>query len=72
MDLGVMHMTLMQKAGVSEIIGRIANELKDEADPYWKMVMEAITKVVATLSASDIDEHLKVCLVDGIIYSFQE
>jgi splicing factor 3B subunit 1 len=48
---------LAQKAGVSEIVGRIVNELKDEAEPYRKMsmVMETITKVVATLGASDID-----------------
>jgi len=63
---------LAQKAGVSEIVGRVVNELKDEAEPYRKMVMETITKVVATLGASDIDERLEVRLVDGIIYSFQE
>jgi splicing factor 3B subunit 1 len=63
---------LAQKAGASEIIGRIVNELKDEAEPYRKMVMETITKVIASLGASDIDEKLEVRLVDGIIYSFQE
>ncbi|EPQ56494.1 ARM repeat-containing protein [Gloeophyllum trabeum ATCC 11539] len=63
---------LAQKAGVSEIVGRIVNDLKDEAEPYRKMVMETITKVVASLGASDIDERLEVRLVDGIIYSFQE
>ncbi|KAI6028260.1 armadillo-type protein [Pisolithus orientalis] len=54
------------------IAGRIMNELKDEAELYCKMVMETITKVVATLSDSDIDKHLEVCLVDGIACSFQE
>ena len=34
--------------------------------------METITKVVAMLGASDIDERLEVRLVDSIIYSFQE
>ncbi|KAH9995093.1 armadillo-type protein [Russula vinacea] len=63
---------LAQKAGASEIIGRIVNELKDEAEPYRKMVMETITKVIASLGASDVDEKLEVRLVDGIIYSFQE
>ena len=63
---------LAQKAGVAEIVGRVVNELKDEAEPYRKMVMETITKVIATLGASDIDERLEVRLVDGIIYSFQE
>ena len=36
------------------------------------MVMETITKVVATLGASNIDERLEMRLIDGIIYSFQE
>jgi splicing factor 3B subunit 1 len=63
---------LARKAGVSEIVGKIVNELKDEAEPYRKMVMETITKVVATLGASDIDERLEMRLVDGITYSFQE
>lgn len=57
---------------MAEIVGRIVNELKDEAEPYRKMVMETITKVIATLGASDIGECLEVRLVDGIIYSFQE
>jgi splicing factor 3B subunit 1 len=63
---------LVQKAGVFEIVGRVVNELEDEAEPYRKMVMETITKVVATLGASTIDERLEMRLVDGIIYSFQE
>jgi splicing factor 3B subunit 1 len=63
---------LAQKAGVAEIVGRIVNELKDEVEPYRKMVMETIMKVVASLEASDIDERLEVRLIDGIIYSFQE
>ena len=64
-------MELVQKAGVSEIVGKIVNELKDEAKPY-RNIMETITKVVATLGASDIDERLEMRLMDGIIYSFQE
>jgi splicing factor 3B subunit 1 len=63
---------LAQKSGVAEICGRIVNDLKDEAEPYRKMVMETITKVVQNLGAADIDERLELRLVDGIIYSFQE
>lgn len=63
---------LAQKAGVSEIVGRLVNDLKDESEPYRKMVMEIITKVVAGLGAADIDERLEVQLIDGIIYAFQE
>lgn len=63
---------LAQKAGVSEIVGRIVDGLKDEAEPYRKMVMETITSIVQSLGAADIDERLEVRLIDGILYSFQE
>lgn len=55
---------LAEKTGVAEIVGRIVNELKDDAEPCRKMVVETITKVVG---ASYIDERLEVRLVDGII-----
>lgn len=29
---------LTQKAGISELVGRILNELKDKVEPYRKMV----------------------------------
>lgn len=62
---------LAQKAGVSDIVGRIANDLKDENEPYRKMVMETIQQVISTLGAADIDERLEVRLIDGLIYAFQ-
>lgn len=63
---------LAQKAGVAEIVGRTVNDLKDESEPYRKMVMETIEKVISSLGAADIDERLEVLLIDGIIYAFQE
>ncbi|KAK4689581.1 splicing factor 3B subunit 1, partial [Tremellales sp. Uapishka_1] len=63
---------LANKGGVAEIVGRICNDLKDESEPYRKMVMETITKVVANVGAADIDERLEVLLIDGIIFAFQE
>ncbi|CAO1617250.1 unnamed protein product [Sympodiomycopsis kandeliae] len=63
---------LSQKTGVTEVVGRIVNELKDENEPFRKMVMETIHKVIESLGAADIDERLEVQLVDGIIYAFQE
>lgn len=63
---------LAQKAGVSEIVGKIVNDLKDDSEPYRKMVMETIQNVIQTLGASDIDERLEERLLDGIIYAFQE
>ena len=63
---------LAQKGGVAEIVGRVCNDLKDESEPFRKMVMETITKVVANVGAADIDERLEVLLIDGIIFAFQE
>lgn len=63
---------LANKAGVTEIVSRIVNDLKDESEPYRKMVMETIEKVISALGANDIDERLEVQLIDGIIYAFQE
>ena len=60
------------KVGASEIIGRIVEDLKDESEPYRKMVMETIEKVIANLSAADIDQRLEEQLIDGILYAFQE
>ena len=59
---------VVQKAGVSEIIGKIVNKLIAEAEPCHNMVMQPITKFVAMLGASDIDKWLKMRLVNGIIY----
>ncbi|KAN0064703.1 U2 snRNP component prp10 [Thecaphora frezii] len=63
---------LAQKTGVAEIVGRIVNELKDESEPFRKMVVETIQKVVASLGTADIDERLQVQLIDGLIYAYQE
>ena len=34
-----------QKVGCSQIVGRIVEDLKDESEPYRRMVMETIDKV---------------------------
>lgn len=62
---------LAQKAGVSEIVGRIVNDLKDENELYRKMVMETIQQVISSLGAADIDERLMKQLLDGVIHAFQ-
>jgi hypothetical protein len=70
-----MHLALALRwlqVGVSEIVGRIVEDLKDEAEPYRRMVMETIDKVVTALGAADIDARLEELLVDGILYAFQE
>ncbi len=58
--------------GVADVVGRVVEDLKEESEPYWRMVMETIEKVVASLGPSDIDACLKELLIDGILYAFQE
>ncbi|RMZ84884.1 hypothetical protein DV738_g139, partial [Chaetothyriales sp. CBS 135597] len=61
-----------QKVGVSEIVERIVNNLKDESEAYRKMTVETIEKVIASLGAADIGERLEERLVDGMLFAFQE
>ena len=63
---------LGQKVGVSEIVERIVNNLKDESEAYRKMTVETVEKVIASLGAADIGERLEERLIDGILFAFQE
>ncbi|KAK2393235.1 splicing factor 3B subunit [Trifolium repens] len=63
---------IANKVGVADIVGRIVEDLKDESEPYRRMVMETIEKVVTNLGSSDIDARLEELLIDGILYAFQE
>lgn len=63
---------LANKVGSSDIITRIVDDLKDDSEPYRRMVMETIRKVLENLGAGDIDDRLEERLIDGILYAFQE
>ena len=63
---------LANKVGSSDIITRIVDDLKDDSEPYRRMVMETIQKVLENLGAGDVDERLEERLIDGILYAFQE
>ena len=63
---------LANKVGAAEIVARVCDDLKDESEPYRRMVMETIEHVVQDLGAADIDERLEEQLIDGILYAFQE
>eukprot|EP00457_Paulinella_chromatophora_P000527 gb/GEZN01000527.1/.p1 GENE.gb/GEZN01000527.1/~~gb/GEZN01000527.1/.p1 ORF type:complete len:1292 (-),score=288.54 gb/GEZN01000527.1/:359-4150(-) len=63
---------LANKVGGAEIVRRIVEDLKDESEPYRKMVMETIEEVLRKLGASDVEPRLEELLIDGILYAFQE
>ena len=47
-------------------------DLKDESEPYRRMVMETITKVIEELGTADVDTRMEELLIDGMLYAFQE
>ena len=63
---------LAEKVGCSEIVGRVVEDLKDESEPYRRMVVETIDKVITKLGTADLDARLEELLIDGILYAFQE
>ncbi|CAE8703818.1 unnamed protein product [Polarella glacialis] len=63
---------IANKVGGADIIGRIVEDLKDASEPYRKMVMETIDKVIGNLGVADIDSRLEEQIIDGIVYAFQE
>jgi splicing factor 3B subunit 1 len=63
---------LANKVGCSEVVGRVVDDLKDESEPYRKMVMETIELIIQNLGAADIDTRLEEQLIDGVIFAFQE
>lgn len=60
------------KIGGADVIGRLADDLKDESDPYRRMVVETVEKVTEKLGLSDIDGNLEGRLVDGLLFAFRE
>lgn len=63
---------LAQKSGVSEIVGRIVNNMKDENEAYRKMTVETVDKIISTLGAADVDSRLEEQLIDGVLVAFQD
>ena len=52
---------IANKVGVADMVGRIVEDLKDESEPYRRMVMETIKKVVAKLGVVS-------TMISGICY----
>jgi splicing factor 3B subunit 1 len=63
---------IAKKVGCSEVVGRIVDDLKDESEPYRRMVLETIESIMQNSGAVDVDGRLEEQLVDGILYAFQE
>ncbi|KAF1992643.1 ARM repeat-containing protein [Aulographum hederae CBS 113979] len=63
---------LGQKVGVGFILTHIMKNLKDENEPYRRMTVETIDKLITGLGSADIDQANEELLVDGMLSAFQE
>jgi len=63
---------LAKKVGVAIVVSKIVEDLRDDSEPYRKMVMETIDAVISALGASDVDQRLEEQLIDGILNAFQD
>ncbi len=63
---------IANKVGGAEIIEKIIDYLKDENEPYRRMTLETIEKIISTLGVADIPSRLEQLLIDGLIFIFQE
>ena len=58
------------KVGGAEIIKILEPELKDESEPYRKILMETIEKIVTNQGVADLNANLEQSLMDGCLYAF--
>eukprot|EP00592_Proboscia_alata_P014964 CAMPEP_0194395422 /NCGR_PEP_ID=MMETSP0174-20130528/124416_1 /TAXON_ID=216777 /ORGANISM="Proboscia alata, Strain PI-D3" /LENGTH=1309 /DNA_ID=CAMNT_0039191359 /DNA_START=237 /DNA_END=4164 /DNA_ORIENTATION=- len=65
-------MELANRVGCSDVLVRVVDDLKDDSEPYRRMVMETVQVVLDSLGAGDVDAKLEERLIDGILYAFQE
>jgi splicing factor 3B subunit 1 len=64
--------SIAAKTGGSEIVARIVDDLKDSSEPFRRMVVDVIFKVLAKTGFSGISPRLEEQIIDGLIYCFQE
>lgn len=65
-------LTIATKIGGAYVITRLADDLKNDSEPYRRMVVETVQKVTENLGLSDIDHALEMRLIDGLLFAFQE
>ena len=61
-----------RKVGGACVLSRVVEDLKDEAEPYRRLVMDAVRRILREQGAADVDARLEELLVDGALYAYQE
>jgi splicing factor 3B subunit 1 len=60
------------KIGGAEVVESIINFMKDESEPFRRMTIETIEKIVTSLGVADMGTRLEQVLIDGLLYCIQE
>ncbi|KAH3672244.1 hypothetical protein WICMUC_004339 [Wickerhamomyces mucosus] len=63
---------LSNKVGAAEIIERLLNIIKDESEPFRKMAVETVNRVVTQLGTAGLTERIEERLIDSLLIAFQE
>lgn len=63
---------IAQKTSVADMLSKIIEGLKDDSEPFRRMVIETIDAIVKELGSSDIDDRMEQVLIDGVLFAFQE
>ena len=58
--------------GGALVLDKIVSGLKDDNEPFRKMVMEVLEKIVSSLGMADVDNQLERLIMDGVIEAFHE
>lgn len=67
--------SLAAKTGLSHVLPRLVGHLKDDSEPFRRMTLETIDRILAASASSssgDIEKRDEEQLVDGLLYAFQE
>ncbi len=60
------------KIGGAEVLGHLVDGLKNESEPFRRMVVDSVEKIASGLGLDDVDPRLEERLVDGLLFAFQE
>ncbi|KAF1997620.1 ARM repeat-containing protein [Amniculicola lignicola CBS 123094] len=63
---------LSAKTNAEPIIEKLVKILKDDSEPYRRMCVEAIDKILKGSGAYDIDSDTENLMVDGVLFCFRE
>lgn len=63
---------LSRKVGVAEIVENLVPAMKDESEPFRRMAVDTVDKIMTSMGATDVSDRLEERLIDAILLAFQE